>query len=113
MAPEVIRGEYYDATIDMWSLGIMAIEMAEGDPPHMEESPVRALFLITSQPAPTLKEPSKWSPQFNDFLSKCLHLDPAQRWSAAKLLQHPFLTVDNVDNTDFLVDLLREFKISH
>jgi serine/threonine protein kinase len=113
MAPEVIRGEYYDSSIDIWSLGIMALECAQGDPPHMEESPVRALFLITTSPAPTLKEPEKWSAHFNDFISKCLNLNPAERWSAKQLLEHPFLNVPNVEDTTFLVELLNEFNISH
>jgi serine/threonine protein kinase len=90
MAPEVIRGNKYDTKIDIWSLGIMLMEMAEGDPPYMDHPPLRALFLITTKGIPPLKDP-KWSPELRDFLNRCLVKDPTQRATAVELLQHPFL----------------------
>jgi serine/threonine protein kinase len=71
------------------------------------------LFLISSQPAPTLKDADTWTDDFNDFLARCLHLEPSERWSAAKLLEHPFLKQEGVEDTSFLVDMLQEFKIAH
>lgn len=90
MAPELIRGQNYDQKVDIWSLGIMAMEMAEGEPPYMEFPPLRALFLITTKGIPDLKEPEKWSNEMKDFLSKCLEKDPALRPDANELLKHPF-----------------------
>eukprot|EP01118_Nematostelium_gracile_P016092 TRINITY_DN6586_c0_g1_i1.p1 TRINITY_DN6586_c0_g1~~TRINITY_DN6586_c0_g1_i1.p1 ORF type:complete len:742 (-),score=243.03 TRINITY_DN6586_c0_g1_i1:39-2264(-) len=91
MAPELIRGQNYTQKVDLWSLGIMCMEMAEGEPPYMEFPPLRALFLITTKGIPDLKEANKWSPEFKDFLKKCLEKEPTARPDAAELLRHPFL----------------------
>ena len=56
MAPELIEGHDYDARVDVWSLGIMIREMAEGEPPYLEFPTARALFLILTKGVPDLKE---------------------------------------------------------
>eukprot|EP00735_Rhodelphis_limneticus_P009915 TRINITY_DN2890_c7_g1::TRINITY_DN2890_c7_g1_i1::g.5841::m.5841 TRINITY_DN2890_c7_g1::TRINITY_DN2890_c7_g1_i1::g.5841 ORF type:complete len:567 (+),score=55.79,sp/Q55GV3/PAKC_DICDI/46.72/6e-102,Pkinase/PF00069.20/6e-65,Pkinase_Tyr/PF07714.12/6.3e-46,PBD/PF00786.23/3.5e-05,PBD/PF00786.23/1.4e-12,Kinase-like/PF14531.1/0.0039,DUF1341/PF07071.6/0.12,ABC1/PF03109.11/0.27 TRINITY_DN2890_c7_g1_i1:32-1732(+) len=91
MAPEIIVGWEYGTKVDIWSLGIMAIEMIDGLPPYMNEQPVRALFLIVTYGPPRAKNIDACSSELKDFLSKCLVMDAAVRWSANDLLQHPFL----------------------
>jgi len=91
MAPELIRGQEYDAKVDIWSTGITAIEMADGEPPYLNEPPLRALLLITTQGTPQLKDGDKWSQKFKHFLKCALHTDPSKRASAEQLLLHPFL----------------------
>lgn len=91
MAPEVIHETGHDYKCDIWSLGITAIEMAEGKPPYSNIHPLRAMFVIPTRPPPRLSEPEKWSPEFNDFIAKCLVKDPNQRVSSTELQQHPFL----------------------
>lgn len=91
MAPELIRGFDYGTKVDVWSLGVMMIEMAEREPPYMDLPPLRALFLITTKEFPGLKEPGKWSHQFSDFVSQCLKKDTSDRPEASELLSHPFL----------------------
>lgn len=91
MAPELIRGHDYGTKVDIWSLGIMLMEMAEGEPPYMEFPPLRALFLITTKGIPPLKDQSKWSRDFHSFLQKCLDTNVENRPEAAELLRHPFL----------------------
>lgn len=91
MAPELIRGQEYDQKVDIWSLGIMAMEMAEGEPPYMDFPPLRALFLITTKGIPPLKDSEKWSSDFQDFVAQCLDKDSDKRPDAAQLLKHPFL----------------------
>lgn len=91
MAPELIRGLEYDFKVDVWSLGITAIEMAEGEPPLIDEQPLRALLLITIQPSPTLQKQAQWSNAFNHFLKRCLMVRPEDRASTELLLMHPFI----------------------
>ncbi|KAL6073727.1 Serine/threonine-protein kinase pakA [Balamuthia mandrillaris] len=91
MAPELIRGQDYGRSVDVWSLGIAAIEMAEGEPPYLEYPPFRALFLIATHGSPNLKHPDKWTRSFKDFLKCCLALDPKDRLTPDQLLKHPWL----------------------
>ncbi|NXL63235.1 MYO3A protein, partial [Chordeiles acutipennis] len=96
MAPEVIACEQqldssYDARCDAWSLGITAIELGDGDPPLADLHPMRALFKIPRNPPPTLQQPELWSPQFNDFINKCLTKDYEKRPTVSSLLQHDFI----------------------
>ena len=67
-------------------MGITALEMATGEPPHLHEQPLRALLLITTQPSPQLKDGDKWSPKFRHFLKCSLHLEPEKRASSEQLL---------------------------
>eukprot|EP01039_Chlorochromonas_danica_P001491 gene1491-1625_t len=92
MAPELIRGLEYDFKVDIWSLGITAIEMAEGEPPLLNEPPLRALLLITTNKAPSLNNQKyRWSQEFNHFLTQCLQKDADRRATADQLLLHPFI----------------------
>uniref|UniRef100_A0A665W679 non-specific serine/threonine protein kinase n=1 Tax=Echeneis naucrates TaxID=173247 RepID=A0A665W679_ECHNA len=75
---------------DLWSLGITAIEMAEGAPPLCDMHPMRALFLIPRNPAPRLKL-KKWSKKFQLFIESCLVKSHTQRPSTEQLLKHPFI----------------------
>jgi len=91
MAPELIRGLSYGTQVDIWSLGILALEMADGEPPYIEYPPLRALFLIATNDPPQPAEPERWSNTFLSFLSACLATKPSERHSAEQLLDHAFL----------------------
>uniref|UniRef100_A0A8C1WLZ6 non-specific serine/threonine protein kinase n=1 Tax=Cyprinus carpio TaxID=7962 RepID=A0A8C1WLZ6_CYPCA len=95
MAPEVIACDEnpdstYDYRSDIWSLGITAIEMAEGAPPLCDMHPMRALFLIPRNPPPKLKS-KKWSKKFIDFIEGCLVKSYPSRPSTEQLLKHSFI----------------------
>ena len=91
MSPEVLNQSAYNKKTDIWSLGITAIEMAEGEPPYSHIHPIRAMFVIQNNPPQKLTESEKWSLEFNNFVSTCLIINPKKRLSAKELLLHPFI----------------------
>ena len=107
MAPEVIRQDQYDAKADIWSLGISAIEMVQGEPPYADEHPMRVLLLIPKEDPPTLSG-EQWSSAFRDFVAQCLQMDGRQRASARELRQHPF--IQGARATRSLVSLVERYE---
>jgi len=108
MAPEVVTRKEYDASVDIWSLGILTIEMIEGEPPYLNENPLRALYLIATNGTPKLQQPDKLSSTIRSFLTTCLEVDPEQRPDADKLLSHPFL-----QHPDSLRSLIPHIRAAH
>lgn len=95
MAPEVLTAKDkggYDCKSDIWSLGITAMELAKGVPPHSDMHPMRVIFKIPHVSSPTLPDPDNWSPAFMDFIAACLTKDFNVRPSAEELLKHKFIT---------------------
>lgn len=100
MAPEVIKGKHYDYRIDVWSVGILIVEMLEGEPPYLAEPPLRALFLISTQGVPPLKRPEDWSTELTDLLQQCLQTNAKNRPYVTDLLAHPFFDHDPGTKTE-------------
>ncbi|XP_029309974.1 serine/threonine-protein kinase 10-like isoform X2 [Cottoperca gobio] len=113
MAPEVVMCETskdrpYDYKADIWSLGVTLIELAQVEPPNHEMNPMRVLLKIAKADPPTLMQPSRWSPDFSDFLKRCLDKHVDNRWNPTQLLQHPF--VSSVKDSRPLRELIAEAK---
>ncbi|XP_064262230.1 serine/threonine-protein kinase PAK 3-like [Passer domesticus] len=92
MAPEIFTRKPYGPKVDIWSFGIVGIEMVEGAPPYLMKTSRTVQQLISTGAPPKLQKPRQQSAWLRDFLHCCLERDEDRRWSAQELLQHPFVT---------------------
>ena len=91
MAPEVITCQHYTTKLDIWALGILTIEMIEGEPPYFKETPMWALYLITVNGKPKVSNKQRINDSLLKFLDRCLEVDVNERASASDLLHHAFI----------------------
>ncbi|XP_029317303.1 serine/threonine-protein kinase PAK 6 [Cottoperca gobio] len=108
MAPEVISKSPYGTEVDVWSMGIMVVEMVDGEPPYFSETPVAAMKRLRDELAPTVRNASQISPVLKDFLDRMLTRDPLERASATDLLEHPFLLQSG--SPQCLVPLVEQYR---
>ena len=95
MAPELINMQKYNKSIDIWSLGITCIELAEYEPPYINFDKSEALNKIKKNPPKGLSLPNKWSKEFNNFVQMCLVVNKFKRPTCKELLEHDF--IKNID----------------
>ncbi|XP_028294005.1 serine/threonine-protein kinase PAK 6 [Gouania willdenowi] len=108
MAPEVISKSPYGTEVDVWSMGIMVVEMVDGEPPYFSETPVAAMKRLRDEPAPSVRNTNQVSPVLKDFLDRMLTRDPLDRASATDLLEHPFLLQSG--SPQCLVPLVEQYR---
>lgn len=112
-APEVAQNKEYDHLVDIWSLGVTAIEIAQGKPPHNDlhtndKDIDKIINAIIDSPAPSLKNFNEWSHSFNDFISHCLTKNPEMRYNSSDLLKHNFIS--NAPNPCILKSIIEDAK---
>ncbi|KAK4771003.1 hypothetical protein SAY87_031535 [Trapa incisa] len=105
MAPEILcRAVTIDSkrqvafAVDIWSVGCTVIEMIDGKPPWSDLTGPQAMFKVLNRSPPI---PENLSVEGKDFLHRCFRRNPAERPSAAELLQHPFLRNSNDQHLSF------------
>ena len=101
MPPEILSQQSYGMKIDVWSLGIVAYELAHGEPPHYRDGQQRIIGKILEHEPPRLENPSKWSTDFNHFLDRCLVKDADLRANSKELMNHPFISNCSASGADF------------
>ncbi|XP_015280840.1 PREDICTED: LOW QUALITY PROTEIN: serine/threonine-protein kinase TAO3 [Gekko japonicus] len=110
MAPEVIlamdEGQY-DGKVDVWSLGITCIELAERKPPLFNMNAMSALYHIAQNDSPMLQS-NEWTSSFRGFVDYCLQKIPQERPSSAELLRHEFVRSERPPRV--LIDLIQRTK---
>ena len=105
MAPEVAMGMSYDYKVDIWSLGITAIEVACGKPPFIGLSPFEFTKSLVDGPIPTLDDKVfNWSQEFKDFVKCCLVKDPNLRPSAKEVLDINKKFFDKAKDKDYILE---------
>lgn len=100
MAPEQLRGDEYDCKVDIWALGIIALELTEGEPPYIHLPQLQAQMNIVANDPPRLRNKLRWSPGFNELVAGCLQKNPQERLSAGQLLSLPVM--------EYVVETARE-----
>lgn len=109
MAPEVIKKIEYNEMVDIWSFGILLIEMIDGEPPYIEQGVIEIMKSILENGQPKLKSDlSSLSDEIIDVLNKCLQVEPSKRLIARELLEHDFFANNTINDATFSPsDLLR------
>lgn len=104
----MVKRIQYSIEIDIWSLGIMLIEMLNGEPPYINELPFRVIYIIATNGKPEIKRRNELSKPLQDLLDCCLEVDQEKRISAMDILKHPFI-LDKCD-TSFLHGHVKKIK---
>eukprot|EP00347_Sterkiella_histriomuscorum_P005395 403356777 len=112
MAPEILLTKPYNSLVDIWSLGIILLELAEGINPFRGKTLTRIMYEMKNDAAPKIRNKDKrWSEDFLDFVNKrCLVKNPMERADSYELLLHPFIKdAEDEDHKDQFLYFLTEY----
>ncbi|CAD8189579.1 unnamed protein product [Paramecium pentaurelia] len=102
ISPEIIKGENYDKSTDMWSLGVLAYELCSGETPWEDLSYLEMQQIILSG---NIRFPSKFTPELKDFIKNLIHIDPKNRMNTKQVLNHPWLQETKQEVSQFTIDI--------
>lgn len=108
MSPEIVNRMPYDKKTDVWSFGILLIELIQKKPPYYDQSPIQAILTICSTGRPEIEGFDKLSRTLQNILDRCLEVDPVKRASSTELLGHRFF--EKACKLDFLKDYTEAAK---
>ena len=111
MAPEVVLGQNQTFPADIWSVGCTATELVEGVPPYSCYDPQKAMIRIIRNGFAGFRNPKNLSPEFKNFVFKCVHKNPKKRWTAWQLLSHPWIKQIETCNREEILKPLTETQI--
>jgi serine/threonine protein kinase len=112
MAPEILLTKPYNHLVDIWSLGIIMLELAEGQNPYRGMTLQRIIYSMKNEKAPRIKNKDKrWSKDFINFVNdRCLIKNQAERADTIELLGHPFVkNADDEEHKDAFLIFLTEY----
>ncbi|CAD8095254.1 unnamed protein product [Paramecium sonneborni] len=102
ISPEIVKGENYDKSTDMWSLGVLAFELCTGETPWEDLSYQEMQDMIISG---NIRFPNKFSEELRDFIRNLIHVDPKNRMNARQALSHPWLIDCKQEISQFTIDI--------
>ena len=102
MAPECVHNQFSDKRCDLWSLGCILYDLYVGFPPFngaseylIFQKSIKVKYIFPEGIVPDLAQ---------DFIKKCIVIDPDKRMTLDEMLSHPLL-INEVNDKNFLEEI--------